>query len=47
MNGLNGLDGIVVNLKSVAAAPNGIVDTVDACAQDLRLAWPKVKEWIE
>ncbi len=37
VNGLNGLDGTVVNLKPVATAPNGIMDTVDFCTQDQRL----------
>ncbi len=36
MNGLNGLDGTVVNLRSVATAPNGIMDTVDGCTKGLR-----------
>ena len=37
VKGLNGLDGTVVNLKPVATAPNGIMDTVDFCTQDQRL----------
>jgi hypothetical protein len=37
VNGLNGLDGTVVNLRSVATAPNGIMDTVDVCTKGLRL----------